>query len=75
MDQEEFDDPADVSELDTMDAAVILQQLWDDSTHEAVAERDEYEEDEGEAMNTRRMRNSPSTSKVRSRRSLASFPD
>lgn len=46
-DQEEFDDPADVSELDTMDAAVILQQLWDDSTHEAVAERDEYEEDEG----------------------------
>jgi Domain of unknown function (DUF4253) len=43
-DQEEFDDPADVTGLGDMDAAVLLQEWWDGSTSEAE-EGEEYQED------------------------------
>ena len=42
--QEEFTDPADVTGLGDMDAAVLLQEWWDGSTSEAE-EGEEYEED------------------------------
>jgi hypothetical protein len=61
-DQEEFTDPADVAGLDGMVAAVLLEEMWDDSTHEVADEA------------RRRIRSSPSTSRGRSRRSPASSP-
>lgn len=45
-DQNEFGDPVDISGLDGIDAAVLLGEMWDDSTNEAGEEDEEYEEDE-----------------------------
>jgi hypothetical protein len=42
----EFDDPADVIQLDHMDAASLLKNLWDGKTHEG--DEDEWGEDEDE---------------------------
>lgn len=42
----EFDDPADVTQLDHMDAASLLAQWWDDKTHEG--DEDEWEDEDEE---------------------------
>jgi hypothetical protein len=46
-DLEEFEDPADVTELDDMDAAAVLEELWNGQVHE-VDDGDEYLKDEDE---------------------------
>jgi hypothetical protein len=46
-DQEEFEDPADVTQLDRMDAASVLREMWDGTAYEVGFEdADEEEEDE-----------------------------
>jgi len=46
-DEEEFEDPADVTQLERMDAASVLGEMWDGSAYEVGFEdADEEEEDE-----------------------------
>ena len=51
-DSEEFRDPDDVTELDHLDAAAVLRELWDDQTLEAGSDdEDEYfDEDSAESL-------------------------
>ena len=45
-DAEEFEDPADVTKLERMDAVSVLRQMWDDTAYEVGFEDDEEDEDE-----------------------------